>query len=305
MLTTASNPGRFALGQYVGHFAAGQYVGRFAPSPTGPLHVGSLVAAVGSYLDARTHNGTWRVRMEDVDEPRCAQHHADEILRQLEAHGLTWDGDVIYQSQRKPLYQSALDQLIKRGAAFPCGCTRREIADSTLHGIEGPVYPGTCRHGLNGKTARAWRVRVNDAPICFEDRLLGPQCQQLDRDIGDYIVKRADGFFAYQLAVVVDDFEQGITHVVRGSDLLASTPRQIHLQTLLNYPTPAYLHLPVVTNEAGQKLSKQTLAPVLDNRAANQNLWAALDFLGLKPAQELKRANADDLLAWSIANWRR
>lgn len=281
------------------------YLGRFAPSPTGPLHFGSLIAAVGSYLDAHAHNGTWLVRMEDVDEPRCSQHHADEILRQLEAHGLTWDGEVVYQSQRKPLYQSALDQLIERGTAFPCGCTRREIADSTLHGIEGPVYPGTCRVGLNGKAARAWRVRVSDTPVCFDDRQQGRQCQQLERDIGDFIVKRADGFFAYQLAVVVDDFAQGITHVVRGADLLASTPRQIHLQTLLDYPTPAYLHLPVVTNDAGQKLSKQTLAPSLDNQLASTNLWGALDFLGLKPEPELKRVNADELLAWGIANWRR
>ena len=285
--------------------SAASYVGRFAPSPTGPLHFGSLVAAVGSYLDARAHSGTWLVRMEDVDEPRCSQLHADEILRQLETHGLQWDGKIVYQSRRKPLYQSALDQLIERGAAFPCGCTRREIADPTLHGIEGPVYPGTCRNGLHGKPARAWRVRVNDTPICFEDRLLGRQCQQLDRDIGDFIVKRADGFFAYQLAVVADDFEQGITHVVRGADLLASTPRQIHLQMLLSYPTPAYLHLPVVTNDAGQKLSKQTLAPALADLLASANLWGALDFLGLKPAPELKRANAEDLLAWGIANWHR
>ena len=289
---------------YVGRHASSKYLGRFAPSPTGPLHFGSLVAAVGSYLDAHAHNGTWLVRMEDVDEPRCSQHHADEILRQLEAHGLQWNGEIIYQSQRKPFYQSALDQLIEHGVAFPCGCTRREIADSTLQGIEGPVYPGTCRNGLHGKPARAWRVRVNDTPICFEDRLLGRQCQQLDRDIGDFIVKRADGFFAYQLAVVADDFEQGITHVVRGADLLASTPRQIHLQTLLKYPTPAYLHLPVVTNDVGQKLSKQTLASALDNQLASANLWGALDFLGLKPESELKRTNADDLLAWGIANWR-
>ncbi len=280
------------------------YLGRFAPSPTGALHFGSLVAAVGSYLDARAHGGRWLVRMEDVDEPRCSPQYADEILRQLEAHGLTWDGEVVYQSQRKPLYQSALDQLIERGAAFSCACTRREIADSTLHGIEGPVYPGTCRNGLHGKTARAWRVRVNDTPICFADRLQGQQCQQIERDIGDFIVKRADGLFAYQLAVVADDFAQGITHVVRGADLLASTPRQIHLQTLLNYPTPAYLHLPIVTNEAGQKLSKQTLAPALDSQLVSANLWDALNFLGLRPEPELKRTNANGLLAWGIENWR-
>ena len=243
--------------------------------------------------------------MEDVDEPRCAQRHADEILRQLEAHGLIWDGEVVYQSQRKPLYQSALDQLIERGAAFPCACTRREIADSSHLGIEGPVYPGTCRNGLNGKPARAWRVRVNDRPVCFEDRLLGQQCQQLEYDIGDFIVKRADGLFAYQLAVVVDDFAQSITHVVRGADLLASTSRQIHLQNLLHYPTPAYLHLPVVLNEAGQKLSKQTLAPALDSASASNNLRQALEFLGSQPPPAPVSATPAELLAWGIQHWRR
>lgn len=288
-----------------GRYAPSPYIGRFAPSPTGPLHFGSLVAAVGSYLDARAHGGKWLVRMEDVDEPRCSQQAVDDILHSLEAHDLQWDGEVVYQSRRKPLYQTALDRLIARGVAFPCGCTRKEISDSSLHGIEGPVYPGTCRNGLHGKTARAWRVQVSNIPVCFDDRLQGKQCQQLERDIGDFIVKRADELFAYQLAVVVDDFEQGITHVVRGADLLASTPRQIHLQAQLEYPTPAYLHLPIVTNEAGQKLSKQTLAPALADPSASANLWAALDFLGLKPAPELRRATAGNLLVWGIANWRR
>lgn len=281
------------------------YIGRFAPSPTGPLHFGSLVAAVGSYLDARAQLGQWLVRMEDVDEPRCSQARADEILRALEACGFEWDGEVIYQRRRKSRYQAALDRLIGAGQAYPCACTRREVADSSLKGIEGPVYPGTCRAGLKGRTARAWRVRVGEATICFDDRLQGRHCQQLSSDIGDFVIRRADGCFAYQLAVVVDDAEQGVTHVVRGADLLVSTARQIHLQTLLGYATPDYLHLPVVLNQAGQKLSKQTLAPALQASNASRDLVAALGFLGLHPPQALQSASAAEILQWAIEQWRR
>ncbi len=281
------------------------YIGRFAPSPTGPLHFGSLVAAVGSYLDARAQQGQWLVRMEDVDEPRCSQVHADTILRALEARSLNWDGEVIYQSPRTPHYQAALDRLIGAGHAYPCACTRREIADSSFKGIEGPVYPGTCRAGLNGRPARAWRVRVDDTTLCFADRLQGRHCQQLASDIGDFVIRRADGYFAYQLAVVVDDAEQGVTHVVRGADLLVSTPRQIHLQTLLGYATPNYLHLPVVLNQAGQKLSKQTLAPALEVRNAGRDLVAALVFLGLHPPLDLQSASAVEILQWAIEQWQR
>jgi glutamyl-Q tRNA(Asp) synthetase len=284
--------------------SASSYIGRFAPSPTGPLHSGSLVAAVGSYLDARVAQGLWLVRMEDVDEPRCSQKAADNILFSLEAHGLGWDGEVIYQSHRKEQYQAVLENLIESGAAYPCGCTRKEVADSSILGIEGPVYPGTCRDGLKGKHARAWRVRVDDDPVCFDDRLLGKQCQHLASEVGDFVVRRADGLFAYQLAVVADDAGQGITHVVRGADLLASTARQIHLQRLLNYPTPAYLHLPVVVNDQGQKLSKQTLAPPLENAKASENLCAALTFLGLEPDVGLNRASSRTVLDWGVANWR-
>lgn len=279
-------------------------MGRFAPSPTGPLHFGSLVAAVGSYLDARAHHGTWLVRMEDVDEPRCSQQAADDILFSLEAHGLNWDGEVVYQSHRNGQYQAVLESLIASGAAYPCGCTRKEIADSSLEGIEGPVYPGTCRDGLKGKSARAWRVRVDDEAICFDDRLLGRQCQRLASEVGDFVVRRADGLFAYQLAVVVDDAAQGVTHIVRGADLLASTARQVHLQRLLGYPTPGYLHLPVVLNDMGQKLSKQTLAPPLENAQANINLYAALEFLGLRPMAGLRFASPGEILRWGIENWR-
>ncbi len=279
------------------------YVGRFAPSPTGPLHFGSLIAAVGSYLDARTQHGQWLLRMEDVDEPRCSQAHADEILRVLEACGFEWDGEVVYQSRRKARYQAALERLAESGQAYPCACSRREIADSSISGIEGPVYPGTCRGGLQGRVPRAWRVRVDAKPVCFEDRLQGRHCQNLEADIGDFVILRADGFFAYQLAVVVDDAEEGVTHVVRGADLLASTPRQIHLQRLLGYTMLAYLHLPVAVNEAGQKLSKQTRAVPLDPKNAGPLLVAALRFLGQAPEATLAGAEGRDVLDWAAKNW--
>lgn len=285
------------------HLSTPGYIGRFAPSPTGPLHFGSLIAAVGSYLDARTQRGQWRVRMEDVDEPRCSQTHADEILHLMQAYGFEWDGEIIYQSQRKERYQAALDKLVESGLAYPCACTRREIADSSLAGIEGPVYPGTCRGGLHGRAPRAWRVRVDDAPVCFADRLQGKQCQNLEADIGDFVIRRADGYFAYQLAVVVDDAEQNITHIVRGADLLASTPRQIHLQKLLGHATPEYLHLPVAVNEAGQKLSKQTLAAPLVSSKAGASLVAALRFLGQNPPPGLSEAGVAEIWQWAGAHW--
>jgi glutamyl-Q tRNA(Asp) synthetase len=275
------------------------YIGRFAPSPTGPLHFGSLIAALGSYLDAHTHRGRWLLRMEDVDEPRCSQAHADEILRVLDAYGFEWDGEVIYQSRRKALYQAALERLADAGLAYPCACSRREIADSSIAGIEGPVYPGTCRDGLAGRAPRAWRVKVDSQPVCFEDRLQGKHCQNLETDIGDFVIRRADGLFAYQLAVVADDHEQGVTHVVRGADLLASTPRQIHLQRLLGYAMPAYLHLPVAVNAAGQKLSKQTLAAPLEANQTGPVLVAALRFLGLQPESALAHAKGAEILAWA------
>lgn len=237
--------------------------------------------------------------MEDLDEPRCNQAHADEILRLLEAYGFEWDGQVVYQSKRKELYQAALDQLVKSGHGYPCACTRKEIADSSISGIEGPVYPGTCRDGLHGRAARAWRVRVDDAPICFEDSLQGRHCQNLQSDIGDFVIKRADNYFAYQLAVVVDDADQGVTHVVRGADLLASTPRQIHLQRLLGYSTPEYQHLPLVLNEEGQKLSKQTLAAPLKASNAALSLIDALNFLGKNPPRELINVPAREILVWA------
>jgi len=285
--------------------ASAPYRGRFAPSPTGPLHFGSLVAALGSYLEAKRHNGAWLVRMEDIDPPREMSGAADAILRTLEAYGFEWDGPVLYQSQRSELYDAALKKLRNDGLLYPCACTRKEITDFALPGIDGPIYPGTCRDGLpEGRIPRAWRVRVDAAEIAFEDAIQGIVRQNLDKDIGDFVLKRADGFFAYQLAVVVDDAAQGITHVVRGSDLLDSTPRQIYLQRQLDLPTPSYAHLPVATNSAGEKLSKQTLARPLDLTQPVSALWQALDFLGQQPPPALAGENLAHLWSWAIAHWR-
>lgn len=284
-----------------------RYRGRFAPSPTGPLHFGSLVAALGSYLDARAHDGEWLVRMEDLDPPREAPGAAADILRTLESLGLRWDGAVLRQTERGGAYRAALAELERRGATYACACTRREIGDSALAGIDGSlVYPGTCRNGLPpGRTARATRVRVDDAAIEFEDAVQGQMRQRLATDVGDFVLRRADGLFAYQLAVVVDDAAQGITDVVRGADLLDSAPRQIFLQRLLGVPTPRYLHLPVATNAVGDKLSKQTLAPPIDRTRPGAALLAALDFLGQRPDSRLVDALPADVLAVAISRWDR
>ena len=281
------------------------YRGRFAPSPTGPLHFGSLVAAIGSYLDAKHHNGTWLVRMEDLDVPRCIPGAADDILHTLEAFGLHWDEPVIYQSQRTGAYEDALQQLQALGAVYPCCCTRKEIADSALHGIDGQIYPGPCRNGVPaGREGRAWRLRTDDQPVEFDDALQGHLSQRLESEIGDFVVKRADGLFAYQLAVVVDDAFQGITHVVRGTDLLYSTPRQIYLQHLLGLPATAYLHLPIAVNARGEKLGKQTLAQPVEKHNAAATLFDALLFLHQQPPAELRNGDVESILHWAIANWR-
>ena len=280
------------------------YVGRFAPSPTGPLHRGSLVAAVASWLDARAAGGRWLVRMEDLDRPRCEPGAADTILRQLDAYGLHRDGDVLLQSLRDDAYAAALADLIARGHAYPCACTRSQLADAPRNAEGETVYPGTCRKGLApGQLARAWRVRVDEVSACFHDRVHGRLCQNLGSDVGDFIVKRADGLFAYQLAVVVDDAFQGVTHIVRGADLLWNAPRQIHLQTLLGLPTPVYAHVPLVTNAAGQKLSKQTLAPALPDAGRGAVLAETLVALGHPPPRELVGASPTELLAWASAHW--
>ena len=230
------------------------YVGRFAPSPTGPLHFGSLVAALASYLDAKAHDGKWLVRIEDIDETRCDPAHATDILRTLQAFGMHWDGEVVTQSARKALFGVALQALRATGQVYACACTRKEIADSALHGLEGPVYPGTCRHKDLPEEGNALRIRTSSEKIFFTDLVQGEIAQRIETEIGDFVVNRRDGLFAYQLAVVVDDAEQGVTNVVRGADLLDSTAQQIYLQALLGYPTPQYLHVPVALNAAGQKL---------------------------------------------------
>jgi glutamyl-Q tRNA(Asp) synthetase len=281
-----------------------EYCGRFAPSPTGPLHFGSLIAAVGSYLEARSRNGIWLMRMEDLDEPRTVAGAADDILHTLEACGLNWDGEVLYQSRRTAAYEDALHELQHIGAVYPCACTRREIADSALHGIDGPVYPGTCRNGLpEGREGRAWRVRTDDYAITFDDALQGRQTQRLASETGDFVVRRADGLFAYQLAVVVDDAFQHVSHVVRGADLLASTPRQIYLQQLLELPTPHYMHLPVAVNEAGEKLSKQTHAAPVNKDNPSPALWHALGFLRQLPPRELQTEKPETILEWALQHW--
>lgn len=280
------------------------YRGRFAPSPTGPLHFGSLVAAVGSYLDAKHHHGTWLVRMEDLDTPRCVAGAADDILRTLDAFGLHSDEPIIHQSLRATAYEEALQRLKDSVAVYPCCCTRRDIADSALHGIEGFVYPGTCRNGVaHQHSTPAWRVRTDDTPITFRDALQGRITHHLETEIGDFVVKRADSLFAYQLAVVVDDAEQGITHVVRGADLLNSTPRQIHLQRLLGLPTPRYMHLPVAVNETGEKLSKQTLATPVKSSQAAATLLRVLAFLRQEPPHELGTGDVTTLLDWAMRHW--
>jgi len=278
--------------------------GRFAPSPTGPLHFGSLVAAVGSYLSAKSRGGEWLVRMEDLDPPRVMKGAADDILRTLERYGFEWEGEVLYQSHRSDAYAEALETLNHLGVLYACGCTRREIADSSILGLEGPVYPGTCRAGVPaGREARAFRVRTDHAVIQYDDRLQGVQRSVLDIDVGDYVVKRADGFYAYQLAVVVDDAAQGVTEVVRGADLLASTARQVHLQNLLGIPTPAYLHLPAVLNAHGEKLSKQTQARPLHKGQPLPVLSRALVFLGQQPPDDWQSLRVPEFWTAAIARW--
>jgi glutamyl-Q tRNA(Asp) synthetase len=286
------------------------YRGRFAPSPTGPLHAGSLVAALASWLDTRAQGGTWLVRIEDVDRPRCVSGADQEILRQLATCGLTPDEPPTWQSQREPLYQAALDRLERAGAAYPCACSRRDIELALrARGRERPrhgelVYPGTCRDGLHGKEARAWRLRVPEGVVAWTDRRLRTQLQDVAGEVGDFVLKRADGLFAYQLAVVVDDADQDITHVVRGEDLADNTPRQMLLQRALGLPTPSYLHAPLVLGANGEKLSKQNGAEALELRDPRAAVTAAAAVLGIAlPAQgTLGDALAQAVRAWA-ARW--
>ncbi len=284
--------------------------GRFAPSPTGELHAGSLVAALASWLDARALQGEWWVRIEDIDGPRCIAGAAEKILNQLSACGLHADGDVAFQSERNGLYQDALDALISKGLVYPCACTRKEIEEQqaalglSLARHKVAVYPGTCRQGLNGKAARAWRFDVHQwsalrgSPVVhWNDRRLGPKAQNVLEEVGDFVLKRADGLWAYQLAVVVDDAAQGITHVVRGEDLTDNTARQWMLQEALSFEHPHYLHTPLVLGDNGEKLSKQNGAKALDLSSAQsiaQSLQEAASALGLGE-EHLPNGDADTL----------
>lgn len=280
------------------------YRGRFAPSPTGPLHFGSLVAAIGSYLDAKFNQGKWLVRIEDIDSQREVPGAVSEILFVLESLGMEWDEEVIFQSRRLEAYQDALNRLEKQNLIYPCTCSRKEIADSSIIGLSGPVYPGTClkNPSLSDK-AYSLRIQTNENEIQFQDVLRGSYVQELKREIGDFALRRADGIYAYQLAVVVDDAEQGITHIVRGADLLDSTPRQIFLQRLLGYSTPRYMHLPVVTHATGEKLSKQTNAEPIDIAHALPQLVKALCFLGQKPPAAILEGDISSFWQWARENW--
>ena len=282
------------------------YRGRFAPSPTGALHFGSLVAALAGWLDARACGGQWLLRIEDLDTPRNQPGAVDAICHTLERLGLGWDEAVRVQSLQQEAYRAALDALVAAGQAYPCSCTRTEVAAAALRtGIEGPVYPGTCRGGLTpGRSARAWRVRVDNRAIGFDDRIRGRITQHLETDVGDFVVHRADGIFAYQLAVVVDDAAQRVSDVVRGADLLDSTPRQLWLQGLLGLPVPRHAHLPLALNAQRQKLSKQTLAAAVDLQQDDDAVaWLrrALAFLG-QPLPPIE-AGRDELLAYATHHW--
>ncbi len=280
------------------------YRGRFAPSPTGPLHFGSLVAAVGSYLDAKFYHGKWLVRIEDVDLQRQVPDAASEILYMLENLGLEWDEEVIYQSQRSEAYYEALNALNQQELIYPCICSRKEIADSSIIGLNGSIYPGTClKNPASVMNAHALRIQTNNDSIQFKDILKGTYAQKLRSDVGDFVLRRADGIYAYQLAVVVDDAAQNITHIVRGADLLDSTPRQIFLQQLLGYPIPQYMHLPVVTNAMGEKLSKQTNAVPINISNALPQLVDALQFLGQKPPIEILEGDISSFWQWAKQNW--
>jgi glutamyl-Q tRNA(Asp) synthetase len=274
------------------------YIGRFAPSPTGPLHFGSLLSALASFLDARAHRGRWLLRIEDIDPPREQPGAAAAIPAALRAHGLHWDGEILYQSERAEIYRRALQRLEAAGLAFFCTCSRTALA-------EHHVYPGSCRARRQPPAEpQALRLLVDAAAVVDFDDLIQGRCRQdLAHEVGDFVIFRKDGLPAYQLAVVVDDAAQGVTHVVRGSDLLDSTPRQIYLQRCLQLPTPAYAHIPVITNHAGQKLSKQTFAAALDARRAVDNLLAALAFLQQPPPPAGQCHAVDAVLDWAITHW--
>ena len=286
---------------------AESYRGRFAPSPTGPLHFGSLVAAVGSYLEARVHRGSWSLRIENVDRTREVPGAADNILRTLAALGFEWDGPVVYQSDRTPAYDAALDRLAGAGLVYPCSCSRTEI-EAALQGApttgDELRYPGTCRSGpRHPGRPLATRFRVPAGLVRFVDDLQGECSQDVAAEVGDFVVRRRDGYVAYQLAVVVDDAALGVTHVVRGADLLDNTPRQIQLQRALGLPVPRYAHLPLAVDAAGAKLSKSAQSLPVDPTQGGPVLWQALAFLQQAPPASLASAGIADVWAWARGQW--
>ncbi len=286
--TDTQNPSKLASG----------YIGRFAPSPTGPLHFGSLVAALASFLDARANNGKWLMRLEDLDPPREPQGSAQLILQQLLDLGLSWDGEVLYQSSRLDAYEEVLQQLQDKRLAYPCNCTRPQIK------AMGNVYDGSCRTRISAPAKPyALRVKIEAIELGFDDAIQGRFVQQLATQLGDFVVRRKDELFAYQLAVVVDDEFQNVSHVVRGWDLLDSTPRQIYLQQLLNYRPMHYAHIPIVVDELGQKLSKQAFASSIRTDRATELIFQGLKFLGQSPVDEIKKESPESQLQWAIENW--
>ncbi|WPN58928.1 tRNA glutamyl-Q(34) synthetase GluQRS [Pseudomonas sp. P9_31] len=273
------------------------YIGRFAPTPSGHLHFGSLVAALASYLDARAVGGRWLVRMEDLDPPREEPGAQAAILKALECYGFEWDGDMVRQSDRHAAYDAVINRLFNQGLAYACTCSRKQL--EPYHGI----YPGFCRNAGHGTENAAIRLRVPELEYHFIDRVQGEFRQHLGREVGDFVIRRRDGFYAYQLAVVLDDAWQGITDIVRGADLLDSTPRQLYLQELLGLPQPRYLHIPLITQPDGHKLGKSYRSPPLAEDQATPLLLRALRALGHKPVIELNDATPREVLNWGIAHW--
>lgn len=281
------------------HTKPQNYIGRFAPSPTGPVHYGTLIAAVGSYLQAKKNNGEWIIRMEDVDITRKLKWADVDILRTLEAFGFEWDGEVIYQSKQTKYYEQAVEQLIEQSLVFPCLCSRKQLAESRSN-----IYPGTCRHRhLPEKNEHALRVVGRNINVEFNDAVMGKQFQNIEQQCGDFVIKRRDGLFAYQLAVVVDDALQNINEIVRGADLLDSTARQIYLQQLLHYPTPVYCHLPLAVDAAGYKISKSEGAIKIEINHKEILLVSVLEFLGQQPPADLAESHINDIWDWAIQYW--
>ena len=285
------------------------YKGRFAPSPTGPVHFGTLIAAVGSYLQAKKNHGEWIIRMEDVDITRKVEGSDTDILHTLETFGFEWHGEVIYQSQQTEHYEHALEQLISQSLVFPCSCSRKQLATSDTDQVDSQIYPGICRNRQLPETRtdetreHALRILAEDITIKFDDAVMGEQSQNIKQQCGDFIIKRRDGLFAYQLAVVVDDALQNVTEIVRGSDLLDSTERQIYLQQLLGYPTPAYCHLPLAVDAGGNKISKSEGAAKVDIKNREKLICSVLEFLGQDPPADLSGCNLNDIWKWGADNW--